>query len=82
LDRSAESLRIPPFVAILIGLSRRYGGRRGRRLDRCGWTIRVRAILLLGFDPVWAVRLLAVAGPCAAEAVRIIGERAPCCGRR
>jgi hypothetical protein len=43
---------------------------------------RVRAIRLLGFDPAWAVRLLAVAGPCAAEAVRIIGERAPCCGRR
>ncbi|MFE3753038.1 helix-turn-helix domain-containing protein [Nocardia tengchongensis] len=38
---------------------------------------RVRAMRLLGLDPGRATRVLAVAGPGAAEAVRIIGEHVP-----
>ncbi|MGW4533364.1 PucR family transcriptional regulator [Nocardia sp. NPDC004340] len=38
---------------------------------------RVRAMRLLGLDPGRATRVLAVAGPGAAEAVRIIGEYVP-----
>ncbi|MFE3189712.1 PucR family transcriptional regulator [Nocardia sp. NPDC059240] len=38
---------------------------------------RVRAMRLLGLDPARATRVLAVAGPGAAEAVRIIGEQVP-----
>ncbi|MGV9837792.1 PucR family transcriptional regulator [Nocardia niigatensis] len=38
---------------------------------------RVRAMRLLGLDPARAARVLAVAGPGAADAVRIIGEYVP-----
>ncbi|MFE2996480.1 PucR family transcriptional regulator [Nocardia sp. NPDC059246] len=38
---------------------------------------RVRAMRLLGLDPARATRVLAVAGPGAADAVRIIGEHVP-----
>ncbi|MGV9664721.1 hypothetical protein [Nocardia niigatensis] len=38
---------------------------------------RVRAMRLLGLDPARATRVLAVAGPGAADAVRIIGEYVP-----
>ncbi|MBU3064243.1 helix-turn-helix domain-containing protein [Nocardia sp. NEAU-G5] len=63
---SAGSLRLDDPALLEVVLSEREP-----RADR------VRAMRLLGIDPARAVRVLAVAGQCTAEAVRIIGERAP-----
>ncbi|MGW4248799.1 hypothetical protein, partial [Nocardia sp. NPDC004722] len=64
--RAANPLRMDDPALLEVVLSGKE-----RREDR------VRAMRLLGLDPARATRVLAVAGPGAAEAVRIIGEHVP-----